>query len=243
MRSKTFIAAAVAVLAVPSINSALADGSAQRGAMVYGACAACHSLEPDVQLTGPSLAGMWGRRAASVADYPRYSPALKDKDFAWDEVTLYAWLADPKAFVPGTYMTFRGLRDVKQRNDLIAFLKIAAGPDGAKAVVAQKLIPPDEARGQVPEPLRDVKDNERIASIRHCKSTFFVRTADGNERAIWELNLRIKVDSGASGPPAGQPVLLPAGMQGDRASAVFSAVSEIARTVEEKCPSDDGPKR
>lgn len=228
--------AGAVVLVSAALNAAHADGDSRRGAKIYGTCAACHSLEPNLNLTGPSLSGLWGKKAASVPDFPRYSSALKAKDFVWDENTLYAWLADPNAFVPGTYMTFRGIRDDKARGDLIAFLKIALAPDGAKTVVAQGLIPAEEARGQAPEPLKTAGPEERVTAIRHCKNTFFVTTADNKERPFWELNLRLKVDSSATGPSAGKPVLLPAGMQGDRASLVFSNVAEIGTTIKEECP-------
>ena len=237
MNQTYVIAASVLLVASVPLDQALADGNAQRGAMVYGACAACHSLEPHVNLTGPSLAGVWGKKAASVADFPRYSKALKQGNFVWDEVTLFAWLANPQEFVPGTYMTFRGIRDESQRNDLIAFLKIAMGPDGANSVIAQKLIPAEEARGQAPEPLEALRPEEQVAAIRHCHGTFFVTTADGKERAFWELNLRLKVDSSSTGPKDGKAALLPAGMQGDRASVVFSSPAEIGRSIEERCES------
>lgn len=235
MKSQYVLVFGAAILASAAPNHAQADGNPQRGAMVYGACAACHSLEPNLHLTGPSLAGLWGKKATSVADFPRYSSALKQKDFVWDEVTLYAWLADPNAFVPGTYMTFRGIRDDKQRSDLIAFLKLAMAPNGAKAVVAQRLIPAEEARGQAPEALEAAGPEARVTSIRHCHNSFFVVTADGKERSLWELNLRIKVDSSATGPKGGKPVLIPAGGQGDRMSVVFSTPAEIGRVIDEKC--------
>jgi cytochrome c len=235
MKSPYALAVVAAVLALAALNRAHADGNPQRGAMIYGTCAACHSLEPNLNLTGPSLAGLWGKKSASVVDFPRYSSALKMKqDFVWDEVSLYAWLADPSAFVPGTYMTFRGIPNDKQRNDLIAFLKLAMAPDGAKSVVAQRLIPAEEARGQAPEPLENAGPDARVTAVRHCHNTFFVSTADGKDHAIWELNLRLKVDSGPTGPK-GKPVLLPSGMQGDRASLVFSDPTEIGRSIEEKC--------
>jgi cytochrome c len=231
---KMHLAAAV-VLISGAFNLAHADGNPQRGAMVYGACAACHSLEPNLQLTGPSLAGLWGKKAASVSEFPRYSEALKKQDFVWDEVTLNAWLAKPTAFVPGTYMTFRGIGDDKARGDLVAFLKIALAPNGAKAVVAQRLIPADEARGQTPAALGTAGPEERVTSVQHCRNSFFVVTADGKAHAFWELNLRLKVDSSATGPKDGKPVLLPAGMQGDRGSLVFSDPTEIGRLIDKKC--------
>lgn len=235
MKAQYILAIVAGVLTSAALNRAHADGNPQRGAMIYGACAACHSLEPSLHLTGPSLAGLWGKKPASVADFPRYSSALKMKhDFVWDEVSLNAWLADPKAFVPGTYMTFRGIQDDKQRSDLIAFLKLAMAPNGTKSVITQQLIPAEEARGQAPEPLENAGPEARVTAVRHCHNTFFVSTADGKKRPFWELNLRLKVDSGSTGPK-GKPVLLPAGMQGDRASLVFSDPAEIGRSIEEKC--------
>lgn len=225
--------AGAAVLILAALHSAHAEGNVHRGAKLYDACTSCHSLEPHLNLTGPSLAGVWGRKVASAKDFPRYSSALKAKNFVWNENTLNAWLADPSTFVPGTYMTFRGIRDDKTRGDLIAFLKIALAPDGAKTVVAQRLISTDEARGEAPEPLKTAGPNEQVTAIQHCKNTFFVTTADGKERPFWEMNLRLKVDSSATGPQSGKPVLLPAGMQGDRGSVVFSDLAEIGAFIKE----------
>jgi len=59
---------------------ARAEGDPARGAQVYRACAACHSLQPDRNMTGPSLAGLWHRKAGSVGSFRRYSPALKGAD-------------------------------------------------------------------------------------------------------------------------------------------------------------------
>ena len=225
---------AVIVLSIAS-SPAGADGDAKRGGQIYRACVGCHSLEPSVHLTGPSLAGLWGEKAASVQDFPRYSRALKAQEFSWDETTLFAWVADPDAFVKDNYMTFRGITDEKARRDLMSFLRLALAPDGAKSVVAQGLIPEQMARGQVPEPLDQATPDQQVASIRHCRNTFFVVTADGTERPFWEMNLRLKVDSSATGPKGGKPVLTPSGMQGDRASLVFSDPAQISAFVRSKC--------
>ncbi|MFY9315401.1 MAG: hypothetical protein WAO95_07555 [Burkholderiales bacterium] len=56
---------------------ALAAGNAQRGARTFRACAACHTLEPGRHMTGPSLAGVWGRKAAGGTGFQRYSEPLK----------------------------------------------------------------------------------------------------------------------------------------------------------------------
>ena len=228
------IVSATAVLWI-ALVPAHADGDPRRGAMNYRACAACHSLEPGLHLTGPSLADMWGKKAASVTGFPRYSTALKAQDFLWEETTLNAWLRNPEAFVPGNRMTFRGIEEGKARGDLVAFLRMAMAPNGSKTVVANGLIPARLARGQVPEPLADVGPTGRVKAIRHCQNTFFVVTADGNEHRIWEMNLRLKVDSGPTGPKGGPPVLAQAGMQGDRASVIFSDPAQISSFIERKC--------
>lgn len=215
--------------------TAHADGDPTRGAKVYGVCAACHSLEPALNLTGPSLAGLWGKKAASVTDFVRYSSSLKEQGFIWDETSLNAWLTEPRAFVPGTYMTFRGIDDKRVRGDLIAFLKIAMAPGGGATVVAQGLATAEMTHGQAPEPLATASPEGQVTRIRFCHDTFFVATADGNERPFWEMNLRLKIDTSANGPQVGKPVLVPGGMQGDRASIVFSDLDEIGRLVQKKC--------
>src|SRR3546814_6566245 len=117
-------------------NSALAAGDVRAGAQGFRACAACHTLESGRHLTGPSLAHLWGRKAGAIESFSRYSPALKSADIVWNDETLDAWLADPKAFVPGNFMTFPGPEDVKARADLIAFRK-ATGGDGSTGHTAQ----------------------------------------------------------------------------------------------------------
>jgi cytochrome c len=89
------------------------SGEATRGAQLYRACAACHSLAPDRNMTGPSLAGIWGRKAGSLKSFDRYSPALKTSNVVWDEKTLDAWLQSPARFIPGNHMTFAGISDVR----------------------------------------------------------------------------------------------------------------------------------
>ncbi|KAB2850114.1 MAG: cytochrome c family protein [Hyphomicrobiaceae bacterium] len=235
MRNPRAVALAASIILVAVSGRAIAEGDPNRGARVYGVCAACHSLEPGVHLSGPSLAGLWGKKAASIEDFTRYSKALKKADIVWDENTLNAWLALPESLVPGTYMVFRGIENDRVRGDLIAFLRLALAPDGGKSVVAKGLIPAEVAKGQVPEPVASVGPQQRVIGIRHCRDTYFVATADGAERPYWELNVRLKTDTGKTGPQKGKPVLLPAGMQGDRVSIVFADPAEIGRLVEKSC--------
>src|SRR3546814_6551860 len=100
-------------------DSALAAGDIRTGARGFRACAACHTLESGRHLTGPSLAHLWGRKAGAIENFPRYSPALKSADIVWNDATLAAWLADPKAFLPGNFMTFRSEEHTSELQSLI----------------------------------------------------------------------------------------------------------------------------
>lgn len=235
MRTNLYAALTAAALISASQGHALAEGSAQRGAMIYRACASCHSLEPGMHLTGPSLAGLWGQKVASVSDFPRYSKALSSQQFFWDETTLNAWVKSPSDFVAGSQMPFRGIEDEKGRQDLIAFLRLAMATGGSKAVVAQKLAPPSLVRGQTPADLSKSEPSEQVTAIRYCQNSYFVTTADGREHAFWALNLRLKVDASVLGPAGGKPVLTGSGMQGDRASLVFSNPAQISAAIQSKC--------
>ncbi|MFC3075328.1 c-type cytochrome [Shinella pollutisoli] len=111
-------------LAVP----ALAEGDAVAGKAVFRKCAACHTLER-VNKVGPTLAGVVGRPVASVGDYG-YSAAMTafaDGGKVWNEGLLAEYLMSPKAMVPGTRMTFVGLRRPQDIADLIAYLKNPGG--------------------------------------------------------------------------------------------------------------------
>ena len=101
---------------------ATAAGDAEKDAALFPACVACHSLKPEQNMTGPSLAGIWGRKAGTLGSFDRYSPALKSSDIVWDENSLDAWLESPRSLVAQTRMIFPGMSDARQRADLIAFL-------------------------------------------------------------------------------------------------------------------------
>ena len=107
---------------------AYAQGDAVAGKAVFRKCAPCHSTEP-VNRVGPTLAGVVGRPVASVADYS-YSPAMRafsEGGKVWSEAVLAEYLQSPKAMVPGTRMTFAGLKKIEDIANLIAYLKAPAG--------------------------------------------------------------------------------------------------------------------
>jgi len=210
-----------------------AAGDAARGAQLFRQCAACHSTAPGEHMTGPSLAHVWHRKAASERDFPRYSEALKRSGLTWNEETLDAWLAAPGTLLPGNSMTFPGVRDAQARQDLIAYLK---NVDESKAPpVAMKKGGGMMGMSRERLDLRKAPPSGQVRSISYCRDTYTVETADGKVEKIWEFNLRFKSDSSKLGPAPGKPVVVGAGMQGDRASVVFASPKEISRFVASSC--------
>lgn len=99
-------------------------GNKDRGRALYDKqCLVCHALEPEFHKEGPSLAGIFGKRAGTVPFFGKYK-ALKGSDLVWNELTLDQWLANPRALVAGkdTGMTLQ-VSEAQDRADLIAFLK------------------------------------------------------------------------------------------------------------------------
>lgn len=109
-------------LPAPYNGGDLANGEAK-----FALCQSCHTITAGgANMTGPNLHGIFGRTSASVADF-KYSDALKGAGFVWDADHLNQWLAKPQEYLPGTKMTFPGLKDAKDRTDLIAYLMVATG--------------------------------------------------------------------------------------------------------------------
>ncbi|MEX2198043.1 MAG: cytochrome C [Burkholderiales bacterium] len=204
---------------------ALGEGDSVRGARAFSLCAACHAVAPGRHMTGPSLGGLWGRKAGTAPGFARFSAALRNAGLVWSEDTLDAWLANPAKAVPGNYMQFGGIADVGVRADLIAYLRAA---DEGKAPAARRA-------PSLPE-LKGAPNSAVVSRLRHCGDTYFVTNADGRTIPYWEFNLRFKTDSGASGPAPGRPVLVSQGMQGDRAQVVFARFEEISAFIREDCP-------
>ena len=103
-------------------EDAYASADTSRGQVLSTRCRACHSLEEGgAAIVGPNLFGVFGRTAGSAADYP-YSDVLSAGGFVWTPRALDAWLAAPFAFLPGNRMSFPGLSERQDRNELIAYL-------------------------------------------------------------------------------------------------------------------------
>ena len=113
------------VLAPVTADAAYHPGGVEKGRQVFRYCAGCHSLKPGKIKVGPSLAGVFGRRAGAEPKFFFYSRALKNSGVVWDEPALMAWLANPRKFIPGNRMNFGGLPNPETRKAVIDYLKRA----------------------------------------------------------------------------------------------------------------------
>ncbi len=104
---------------------AFAEGDAAAGEKVFNKCKACHMIGDGAKnRVGPSLTGIVDEEIASNPDF-KYSDAFTEKKgegVVWTDEVLHEYLISPKAFVPGTKMTFAGLKKEKDRDDVVAYL-------------------------------------------------------------------------------------------------------------------------
>src|SRR5437763_8588254 len=186
----------IALATIALLSPALAqNGDASRGQQDFRACAPCHSLEPDRNMTGPSLAKLWGRKAGSLPSFERYSDALKSSGIIWGDRALEGWLTDPERMVPDNEMPFEGIKDGRVRADLLAFLKEATKP-GAPQQTAQQGGMKGMGRmmggmggmmgGGQDQNLKKLEPVIQVKVITYCHDTYRVTTADGKPRAFWE---------------------------------------------------------
>lgn len=115
-----------AIFAVSLISgTSLADGDAVKGEQAFKKCMACHSATDKTNKVGPYLFGVVGRKVATVDGYT-YSDSMKAyaaTGAVWDEKSLDTYLAAPKSVVALTKMALGGVKDEKERADIIAYLK------------------------------------------------------------------------------------------------------------------------
>ena len=123
------------ILVATSLVAMTASASAQdaaAGEKSFNKCRACHQVgETAKNVVGPVLNGLFGRKSGTVAGY-NYSDANKNSGITWDEAVFADYIRDPKAKIPGTKMTFAGIKNEQEIKDLTAFLK-QFGADGKKS--------------------------------------------------------------------------------------------------------------
>lgn len=111
---------AAAAFALPA--HAQMGGDAEKGKSVFRQCTVCHSAKPEENRVGPSLAGVFDRKAGEAPGF-NYSKAMKDSGIVWNEKNLSEYLEHPQQTVKGTRMAFPGIKNPSDRSDIVAYLK------------------------------------------------------------------------------------------------------------------------
>lgn len=106
----------------PDLETLIAEADLGKGERVWGKCRACHKLEDGANGTGPHLFAVVNREKAAIDGFG-YSSTLAEMEGAWGYAELDAFLENPKGYVPGTKMSFSGLKKPEDRANLIAYLE------------------------------------------------------------------------------------------------------------------------
>ena len=100
----------------------LAQADVTKGQSVFNKCTACHTVDKGApNQLGPNLWGVLGMPIGKGHGFA-FSPALAEKGGTWTWTTMSEWLSNPKAFAPGTKMTFAGISNPQDRANVIAFM-------------------------------------------------------------------------------------------------------------------------
>ncbi len=150
----------------PKVATAVISGDVAAGKLVFRKCQACHSLDPDKNGLGPSLAGIVGKKSGGMPNF-NYSPAMKGSNLTWDVATLDSYLSDPQKSVPGNKMPFPGLKTENERKAVIAYLATGPSPAVAAPAAAQ---PPQVARRATTAPA-DQAGTSYIPGLRYTLRT------------------------------------------------------------------------
>ena len=109
------------MLIIAAFSPAYGQNAATGQKLFRSQCSICHSPQPGRNIVGPTLFGVVGRHSGRIPNFP-YSQANLHSGLTWDQATLDRYLASPQQIVPGTLMTFPGLKDAQERADVIAYL-------------------------------------------------------------------------------------------------------------------------
>ena len=107
---------------VVSMGAAVAQ-DVQKGENSFKKCLVCHAIGPGAKnKIGPELNGLDDRKAGTVPGF-NYSDANKNSGIVWDGAAFKEYIKDPRAKIPGTKMTFPGIKNEQEIDDLWAYLK------------------------------------------------------------------------------------------------------------------------
>ncbi len=123
----------------------MAAGDIAKGKKLAKKCTTCHTLQKGGKnRLGPNLFGVFGSSAASVKGY-KYSKAMASSGIVWNEATFTEFLLKPKKLIKGTKMSFAGLKNAKQRADLVAYFKSLTDA----ATVPARMVLGDATEGKI----------------------------------------------------------------------------------------------
>jgi cytochrome c len=118
---KRLILSGLIVVSLSGASNAMAQDAAA-GETSFHKCMACHSIgEGGQNKVGPELNGLDGRHSGAAPDY-NYSAANKNSGITWDQKTFLEYIKDPRGKIPGTKMTFAGIKSEKEAQDLWAYI-------------------------------------------------------------------------------------------------------------------------
>jgi cytochrome c len=101
------------------------------GQAKFAICKTCHNTAQGAgDMTGPNLYGIFGRKAGAEPGFA-YSDGVKSLGITWDAASIDKWIANPRAMVPASKMTYIGMQDPKDRIDIVAYLKTVTSPPPA----------------------------------------------------------------------------------------------------------------
>ncbi len=123
----------------------------------------------------------------------------------------------------------------KIRNTMVVAAAVLAGVMGATAVLVLGHEPAVAHQQGQKLHLVDAPPDQQVEAITYCSGTYRVMTKKGSAIEYPEFDLRFKTDSTSDGPPPGNPVVINAGMRGDRGFVVFSAPGEISAFIKPEC--------
>jgi cytochrome c len=123
------LAGAACLLASPAFPSPVWAGDAANGAQIFkGTCGVCHLAQPHPAVSdlamriGPNLWGVVGRKAG-ITPHFRYSAAMMQSGIVWTPEKLRPYIHDPQGTIPNIRMSFLGLKNMKEVDDVIAYLQ------------------------------------------------------------------------------------------------------------------------
>ena len=119
---KKFALSALVIIASSAAATAALAQDAEAGKASFNKCLACHAIgEGAKNKVGPELNGLDGRHSGTAADYS-YSDANKNSGITWNKEQFLEYIKDPKAKIPGTKMTFAGIKSETEAQNLWAYL-------------------------------------------------------------------------------------------------------------------------